>query len=55
MRTTSQSETTCVPPVTAGRGFAGDGALVDAGHTLDDLAVRGHDVAGFDQNQIAFA
>ena len=32
--------------------FAGDGALVHRGDAFDDLAVRGHDVAGFHQEQV---
>ena len=49
IRTTSQSESTRVPPVTAlrsppasrmtGRALAGDRALVDRRHPVEDLAV----------------
>ena len=35
------------------RGFAGDGGFVDRGDALDHLAVRGIDVAGLDQHDIA--
>ncbi len=35
------------------RGFAGDGRLVHAGYALDDLAVRGDDVARLADEQIA--
>ena len=45
-------------PVTAGladdRGrLAGDGALVDRGDTLDDVAVAGDDLAGLDDHEVA--
>jgi len=63
MRTRIQSESTCVPPVTAERrppdsaddrcGFAGDRRFVDRSHALDHLAVRRNYVAGFDQHHVA--
>ena len=64
-RTTSQSESTRVPPVTAlrvaaaladdRRALAGDRALVDRGDALDDLAVARDDVAGLDEDDVALA
>ena len=63
MRTRIQSDSTCVPPVTAERSppdsaddrgrLAGDGGLVDRGDALDHLAVGGDDVAGLDQHDVA--
>ena len=38
-----------------GSGFAGDRGFVDRGEALDDLAVAGDDVAGFDQHDVADA
>ena len=65
MRTTIQSESTRVPPVTGGavaatladdgRGFAGDRRLVHRGDALDDLAIAGDQVARLHQHQVAFA
>ncbi len=62
-RTTSQSESTRVPPVTAERSppdsrmtgarLAGDHALVDRGDPLDDLAVARDHVAGLDEDVVA--
>ena len=37
------------------RGLAGDGALVDRGDALDDLAVGRDDVAGLDEDDVAAA
>ena len=63
MRTLIQSDSTCVPPVTAERspprfadhrsGFARDGGLVDRGDAFDHLAVGGNDVAGLDEHDVA--
>ena len=63
MRTRIQSDSTCVPPVTAERSppdfaddrrrFAGDRRLVDRGHALDHFAVGGDHVAGLDQHDVA--
>ena len=63
IRTTIQSDRTCVPPVTAersppdsrmtGANFAGDRRLVDRGHALDDFAIRRDDVARLDQDDVA--
>ena len=65
MRTTSQSESTRVPPVTALRSpplsrMTGAlspviGALVDRGDAFDDFAVAGNDVARFDEHDVALA
>ena len=65
-RTTSQSDSTRVPPVTAeksppafahdGRGLAGDRALIDRCDAFDDLAVgRDHMSPSLDQEEIALA
>src|SRR4249920_1399286 len=58
MRTLIQSDSTCVPPVTAGLanhrcGFARDRRLVDRGNAFDHLAVGGNIVAGLDQHDVA--
>ena len=63
MRTTSQSESTAVPPVTeeksppasriTGARFAGDRGFVHRGDALDHLAVARDDVAGLDQHDVA--
>ena len=37
------------------RGFAGDGRFVDAGDALDDLAVAGNHLPGFDADDVARA
>ena len=65
MRTLIWSESTVVPPVTAERSPPASrmtGAdspviahLVDRSEALDDLAVAGDDVAGFDQHDVADA
>ncbi len=65
IRTTSQSESTRVPPVTADavaaalandrRALAGDRALVHRGDALDHLAVARDEVAGLDQHDLALA
>ena len=65
MRTTSWSESTRVPPVTARaiaaaladhrRGLAGDGRLVDARDALDHVAVAGDQLAGLDDHHVALA
>ncbi len=62
MRTRIQSDSTCVPPVTAERSppdfandrrrLTGDGGFVDRGHALDHLAVGRDDIAGFDQDDV---
>ena len=62
MRTLILSDRTLVPPVTArrsppasrmtGADFAGDRRFVDRRHSLDDLAVARHDIAGLDQHQL---
>ena len=36
-----------------GRRFAGNRRLVDRGHAFDHFAVRGNNVAGFDQHDVA--
>ena len=36
-----------------GRGLAGDRRFIDGGDALDDVAVAGNDLAGFDQHDIA--
>src|SRR5882757_8328522 len=51
MRTMIRSESTRVPPVTAGladhrSGLSGDGGLVDAGDAFDHIAVAGDQVPG---------
>src|SRR6266704_2789514 len=58
MRTRIQSDSTCVPPVTAGfadhgRGFTGDGGLVDGGDAFDHFAVRGDGITRLDQHDVA--
>src|ERR1700731_1759047 len=60
MRTRIQSDSTCVPPVTAersppdpGRGLAGDRGLVDGGHASDHFAVGRNVFAGFDKDDTA--
>ena len=63
MRTTSQSESTRVPPVTAravaaalpddGGALARDGAFVHRGDPLDHLAVAGDELAGLHQHHVA--
>ena len=63
MRTLIQSDSTCVPPVTAERSppdsrmtgarFAGDRRFVDRGDAFDHLAVGRDDVAGLDQHDVA--
>jgi hypothetical protein len=57
MRTRIQSDSTCVPPVTAGlandrRRFAGDGGLVDRGHAFDHFAVGRDQLSGLDQDDV---
>src|SRR5580765_6871811 len=58
MRTTISSDSTRVPPVTAGLaddggGLAGDRRLVDGGDALDHVAVAGDHLAGGDDAQVA--
>src|ERR1035441_7943697 len=58
MRTRIQSESTCVPPVTAELAndrsrLAGDRRLIDGGDAFDHLAVRGDEVASLHQNHVA--
>src|SRR6476661_5273126 len=59
IRTLSQSETTSVPPVTAGladhrRRLSGDGRLVDRGDALDHLAVGRNEIAGLYQHHLSW-
>src|ERR1700727_2201137 len=56
--TTMRSDSTVVPPVTAGfadhwGGFARDGGFVDGGDAFHDIAVARDDLSGLDDDDVA--